>query len=553
MPVIALPRTTLIPKRSMEQFYTAGALRILEAALRLAQLTKSPEVRGTHLLWALATQESRAGEILAEHRLTRETLATETVMAEVVRADPDVVSENTTQPPANTSTDVILPDVNRIVLDRSGAALREIVFEAGRQVGLAGRHAEVGSEHLLYGLAVVESNVQTLLHQQGLTGDRLAPLVSEQTGFSSEPLEIDFSLAWSEQSQSDLTDTYRTLDAAANRGREGLRVVEDFLRFHLDDAHLTARLKSFRHKLTSVLKQLDPDALLAARATESDVGTQITTTGEMLRSHPVDVVRANLKRVQESLRTLEEFGKVISPVLGEELGTLRYEFYTLEKAILLTHASRHTLAERNLYLLVTEELCHHGSGPAVREALAAGVSIVQLREKNVPDRKIIEQGNRLRQWTRDAGALLIMNDRPDLAVLTEADGVHVGQEELSVRDARRIVGPRRLIGVSTHSIEQARQAVLDGADYIGVGPVFPSTTKQFDQFAGLEFVRQVAAEIALPWFAIGGINDKNLQAVSEAGALRVAVSSAICSAEHPGNATRQLAELLHRANTARQA
>ncbi len=146
----------------------------------------------------------------------------------------------------------------------------------------------------------------------------------------------------------------------------------------------------------------------------------------------------------------------------------------------------------------------------------------------------------MRAWTREAGALYVMNDRADLAVVTEADGVHVGQDELSVKEARRIVGPHRLVGVSTHTIEQARQAVLDGADYIGVGPVFPSVTKSFESPAGLELVRQIAAEIALPWFAIGGINAENVDSVLEAGATRIAVSHAILSADDPESATKAL-------------
>jgi len=100
--------------------------------------------------------------------------------------------------------------------------------------------------------------------------------------------------------------------------------------------------------------------------------------------------------------------------------------------------------------------------------------------------KLAELGCRVREWTRAAESLFIINDRPDLAVLTDADGVHVGQDELTVHQARRIIGPDRLVGVSTHSIEQARTAVLDGADYLGVGPVFPSQTKQFDDFVGLD-------------------------------------------------------------------
>jgi thiamine-phosphate pyrophosphorylase len=195
--------------------------------------------------------------------------------------------------------------------------------------------------------------------------------------------------------------------------------------------------------------------------------------------------------------------------------------------------------------LATEALCPRGLGPAVRAALAAGAAIVQLREKDMPERRLVELGRRVRVWTRETDAVLIMNDRADLAVATDADGVHVGQDELPVKEARAIVGPRRLVGVSTHSIEQARQAVLDGADYLGVGPVFPSATKAFDWVAGLELVRQVAAEISLPWFAIGGINAENIAAVLEAGATRIAVSHAILSADDPGSVTSTLCERLN--------
>ena len=129
-----------------------------------------------------------------------------------------------------------------------------------------------------------------------------------------------------------------------------------------------------------------------------------------------------------------------------------------------------------------------------------------------------------------------MNDRPDVAVLARADGVHLGQEDATVKDARRILGPDGLIGVSTHSIEQARAAVLDGASYIGVGPTFASGTKQFSQFTGTELLRSVRAEIQLPAFAIGGITMENLPQVLAAGFTRVAVSGAISGTKDPAAA-----------------
>jgi thiamine-phosphate pyrophosphorylase len=142
---------------------------------------------------------------------------------------------------------------------------------------------------------------------------------------------------------------------------------------------------------------------------------------------------------------------------------------------------------------------------------------------------------------------MIINDRPDIAVLSSADGVHVGQEELSVADVRAIVGPKRLIGVSTHSIEQARQAVLDGADYIGCGPTFPTSTKEFSRYPGLEFLVEVSAEISLPGFAIGGINRQRLSEVLETGVGRIAVSSALDQAEDPFDEAEQLLQRLREA------
>ena len=133
-----------------------------------------------------------------------------------------------------------------------------------------------------------------------------------------------------------------------------------------------------------------------------------------------------------------------------------------------------------------------------------------------------------------------MNDRPDLALLADADGIHVGQAELTVKDARMLIGPQRLVGVSTHSLDQARQAVLDGANYIGCGPTFPSKTKTFASFPGTEFLQQVRQELSLPAFAIGGISRDNVEQVLAAGFTRIAVSGAVVDAADPGQAASWL-------------
>ena len=178
----------------------------------------------------------------------------------------------------------------------------------------------------------------------------------------------------------------------------------------------------------------------------------------------------------------------------------------------------------------------------VKTIISGGVDVIQLRDKQASDRLLLSRSRIIRDCVAESGrrVLFIMNDRPDLAVLAEADGVHVGQDELSVELVRRFVGSQ-LVGVSTHCIEQARQAVRDGADYIGAGPVFESTTKHFSQFAGLNYLSEVSAEIAIPAFAIGGITPERLDAVLQTGIYRIAVSSSIlrfCNADQRGVQTK---------------
>lgn len=428
----------------------------------------------------------------------------------------------------------------------SGELLEAVLYEAHRETMRNSRQAELGSEQLLLALLLVPSAVSHVLESGGVSPDDLRQQATAASGIESSPIAVDseFEIEWKSPGEQDLTSALRVLDAAANRLREGLRVVEDFVRFCRNDAHLSRQLKACRHDLQQILLPLEEHLAVSCRDTPGDVGTSISTGTELKRTGTEQVMRAGMQRVLESLRTLEEFGKIISPAMARQLEALRYRCYSLDRALKTLESSRQRLNGRMLYLLVS------GAGDLtqleqlVREAIAGGVDVIQLRDKQADDRTLLAAGKKIHEWTRPAGTLFIMNDRPDLAVLTQADGVHVGQEELSVRDVRRILGPAGLIGISTHSVEQARQAVLDGADYLGVGPTFPSGTKRFQEFPGLENIRQVAAEIALPWYAIGGIDASRLPQVLEAGATRVAVSAAVCQAEDPRSAARALRKVL---------
>ncbi len=494
--------------------WTESASRALAA---VGHDNGSADPRG--LLWALVDQESRASEILASGGLDAAALA---------RQLPRPAPEDGT------------PSHN----------LDVVLLEAARLAGLAGRVGEVGTEHLLWGRAQVDASIGRVMAQHDLRPESLAPVIEAASGIETTPLESDERLNPLPAPDA-ATDTLRVMDASANRAREGLRVVEDIVRFVLDDPHLTGLLKQLRHDLGTALEPLDGGRFLAARDTTGDVGTSVTTRQEYQRDSLRDILDANLGRVQESLRTLEELAKLNTHELPTNVPSAaalfertRYDLYTLHKALAGTLEARRRLDGRVLYLLAGESTCQGGIGPAIRAAAGGGVGIVQLREKSLQDAALLELAHRVRRWTREVGVLFVVNDRPDLAVLADADGVHVGQEELDVRSARRIVGPGRLVGVSTHSIHQARKAVLDGADYLGVGPVFPSQTKSFDNFAGLDTVRAVAGEITLPWYAIGGISSENLAEVIAAGAERVAVGAAVCLADDPETAAGELHQAL---------
>ena len=339
----------------------------------------------------------------------------------------------------------------------------------------------------------------------------------------------------------------RLLDAAENRAREGLRVLEDHARFVLDDAALTGELKAIRHALIAALP-VDRAARCATRDTATDVGTDLSEPTERTRADVPAVLAANAARVQEALRSLEEWSKLDAPDRAAALESLRYRVYTLEKRLLAATA-RPRLVDRDgnrwrVYLLFTRSACRRDPFETLRAALAAGAGPVQVREKGATDRDLLTHLKRVREITAAAGAPLIVNDRPDLAQLCGADGVHLGEDDLPIDAARGLLGERALIGGTSHSPDEAAAALAAGADHLGVGPCFPSGTKAFDTLAGTDYLRWAAANLAVPWFAIGGIDRGTLPAAVDAGAERIAVCGAICGADDPGAATGELLSAL---------
>jgi len=410
------------------------------------------------------------------------------------------------------------------------------VLTGARQVAGERDETTVTGEYLLLGLVRAGDPFHEPLRRAGVRVERLietADLAPIAVGI---PLDI--------RDPADIVSAARAVDANANRAREALRVLDDYVRFVLDDATLTEEVKGLRHEFAALIGQLPPSLLDESRDTLRDIGTGIASPGEMVRHSPADVARVNFKRLQEALRSLEEFGKVLAPQLVAGLEAIRYRAYTVERAVGLGVDARARLENAKLYVLLTGVNCAAALDWTIRQAAAGGADAFQLREKSLSDRELVERARNVRRWTRETGTLFILNDRPDIARLSEADGVHLGQDDMSVKDARQILGSGPLIGVSTHTIEQVRRAVLDGASYIGVGPTFTSATKEFDRLAGLEFVRQATGTTTLPAFVLGGVNADNIAEAVAAGAKRVAVSAAICQANDPAPiAARLLAAL----------
>jgi thiamine-phosphate pyrophosphorylase len=338
------------------------------------------------------------------------------------------------------------------------------------------------------------------------------------------------------QPQFERQAVWRILDANLDRAREGLRVIEEWCRFGLNDAALSETCKALRQELA----QWHTADLRSARDTPGDLGTELTHPGEEQRRDVTEVLQANLCRVQEALRVLEEYGKVYRADLATACKQMRYQIYTLESALLNTHQV-HLLQQARLYLVTSPSDTLLAT---VEAALQGGLRLVQYRDKDADDQTRLERAQALCQLCHRYKALFIVNDRVDLALAVNADGVHLGQQDIPVALARQLLGTQRIIGRSTKNPEEMARAIAERADYIGVGPVYATPTKAGRAAVGLDYVRYAVDHASIPWFAIGGIDADNLSDVLAAGATRVAVVRAVMQAKDPTAVTQQLLQSL---------
>lgn len=339
-------------------------------------------------------------------------------------------------------------------------------------------------------------------------------------------------------------NTLRIIDANLNRTGEGLRLLEEISRLILNDAGLTQQLKTLRHDILRGDMAFH-EQLLQARNAVEDVGAGMGVPGEeKTRSLPTAVV-ANAKRVQESLRTLEELAKLpdTPPELNsEQFQRARFALYTIEQELVAKLLRKEKLERlRGLYVVIdTEALKGRKHIVVARQAIHGGATTIQLRDKISSRKELLLIAQKIRALCTEHKVLFIMNDYLDIALETDADGLHVGQEDLPIKVARKWLPADKILGGSAETVDLALSAQSDGADYIGVGAIYPTMSKVKTGVVGLERLRQIKQAVSLPLVGIGGINKDNAAVVIAAGAVSVAVISAISEAGSPQEAARQI-------------
>ncbi|MEW6203028.1 MAG: thiamine phosphate synthase [bacterium] len=342
------------------------------------------------------------------------------------------------------------------------------------------------------------------------------------------------------------TRLFRILDANLNRAAEGLRVIEDFLRFYKDAPAQAKKIRTLRHRIRDGIKKIPGGYgyLINARDAASD---PCRTTSPQVKHDAQSMLVSNFRRSQEAIRVIEESLTSLSTEYSAYFAALRFELYQLEKDIITSTAGN--LNKKSIpqapFIYVIGSVGDFTSNrcKALMSLVEGGARVIQLREKNAADVELLSVAKRMASVAWKSGAVFILNDRVDLALMSGADGVHLGESDLPLSEVKKIAGGSLLIGVSTHSYQGALRAADEGPDYISAGPVFRSPTKPELTPIGLKALRRICAKVKIPVVAIGGINETNIVQVFEAGASGAAMISAI---KNTADAERYLKKILRK-------
>lgn len=284
------------------------------------------------------------------------------------------------------------------------------------------------------------------------------------------------------------------IDANIHRVCEWLRVIEEYFRFVVNHEMLTNRLATLRHQISHHTLPVSDRARMEARDTELDV-----RANEMIQSrkNSYDLLLANMKRSQEALRVLEEYTG------DDHFRVFRYELYDLEKECFL-HIQKPW--ELRWAYLISHDV------DILRRWLELGADIIQLRCKDTPKNEILQKAHEAKKLAEEFQKPLIINDHLDIAQLVDADGIHTGQDDISIIDIRKLWSPDKIYWRTTHSLEQGIIARDEGASYVSVWPIWATPTKPDREAIGFEYLSR-ALELGIPFVAIGGVNQANISQI----------------------------------------
>ncbi len=335
---------------------------------------------------------------------------------------------------------------------------------------------------------------------------------------------------------------FQIIDANLDRAREGLRVLEDWARFGLGDNEYVTKIKNFRQ----ILGKNHLEIYKLTRNYIEDQSKGITHLEQFNRKTPEQIINSNAGRVQEALRVIEEFSRLTNHELSKIASEIRYEIYTLEIDLLNLSKCKKLkdiLKENDLYVITDQK---ENLLEIIEEILIAGVKIIQYRFKTGTDKDHLQEAIKIKNLCKKYNSLFIVNDRIDIAIASDADGIHLGQDDLNIKTARKLLGYSKIIGTSANNEIDISIALKEGCDYLGIGPIFETLTKKEKKPIGIEMIKTLTKDLNIPWFAIGGVTTKNISILKRNGFKKVALVSQIMNSEDPKeNAIMILKELSH--------
>ena len=346
----------------------------------------------------------------------------------------------------------------------------------------------------------------------------------------------------SKSTESEDLRIYQIIDANLDRAREGLRVLEDWARFGLGENDSVKRIKNFRQ----ILGKNHLEIYKQSRNFIEDECKGLTHKEQSKRNAPDQIISSNAGRVQEALRVIEEFARLHNHELSKIASEIRYEIYTLEIDLLNLSKykdSGEILKENNLYVITDQK---ENLLEIIENILIAGVKIIQHRFKKGTDKDHVQEAIKIKNLCKRYNSLFIVNDRIDIALASNADGIHLGQDDLGLKTARKLLGYSKIIGISANNEIEISNALKEGCDYIGIGPVFKTETKKDKKPLGIEKIKKLTKDLNIPWFAIGGVTKNNISYLKSNGFKKVALISQLMNSEDPKeDAIMILKELSH--------